>query len=119
MLHTHLSIYKQGYKLLSLDVDAQINMPRAYRPSLGVKIHNECVDILTLIGKANASRGIDRANHILKVLEHLEVVTLHLRLSHDKKLISRKLWASAIELMEGIGNQAGGWLKKSRIASAS
>jgi len=118
-LHTQLPIYKQGYDLLSLAADVQQNMPRAFKASLGSKIHTECVEILVLIGSANAARGMGRAPHIIALVERLEVVTLLLRLSHDKRFVSPKLWAGAIQLTESIGKQAGGWLKSARLSPAA
>ncbi len=116
-LHSQLPIYKQGYELLTLASDVQLNMPRAFKASLGSKIHSECVEILVLIGRANAARSAARAPHIVALAERIEVVTLLLRLSHDKRFISPKLWAGAIQLTESIGKQAGGWLKSARNMS--
>ena len=113
-LHHQLPIYKQGYDLLSLAADVQQNMPRSFKASLGNKIHGECVEILVLIGRANAARGMGRAPHIVALVERLEVVTLLLRLSHDKRFVSPKLWAGAVQLTDSIGKQAGGWLKSAR-----
>ena len=118
-LHHQLPIYKQGYDLLSLAADAQQNMPRSFKVSLGSKIHNECVEILLLIGRANAARGMGRAPHIVALVERIEVVTLLLRLSHDKRFISPKVWAGAVLLTGSIGKQAGGWLKSARMAPAA
>jgi hypothetical protein len=41
------------------------------------------------------------------------VAELLFRLSHDKKFISNKQFARAIDLIDRIGKQAGGWRKKS------
>ncbi len=117
-LHHQLPIYKQGYDLLSLAADVNKNMPRSFKVSLGTKIHNECIEILVLIGRANAARGMARAPHIVALVERLEVVTLLLRLSHDKRFVSHKLWSAAVQLTGGIGKQAGGWLKSARMAPA-
>ena len=92
-LHNQLPIYKQGYDLLTLAADVQQHMPRSFKASLGNKIHCECIEILMLIGRANAARGMQRAPHIVALVERVEVVTLLLRLSHDKRFISPKLWA--------------------------
>jgi len=35
-----------------------------------------------------------------------------LRVSHDKRLISSKLWAASVELLDAVGSQAGGWRKQ-------
>lgn len=119
MIHTDLPIYQKGYALLSLAADVQLNMPRTFKQSLGKRVHDECVDLLLEIGYANASRGEQRCAHIRNVLRGLEVVGLMMRVSFDKRFISRKVWSQSIELTNIIGGQAGGWLKKSQTASDS
>ncbi len=119
MIHTDLPIYQKGYALLSLAADVQLNMPRTFKQSLGKRVHDECVDLLLEIGYANACRGEQRCAHIRNVLRGLEVVGLMMRVSFDKRFISRKVWSQSIELTNTIGGQAGGWLKKSQTASDS
>lgn len=119
MLHTDLPIYQKGYALLSLAADVQLNMPRTFKQSLGKRVHDECVDLLLEIGYANASRGEERCVHIRSVLRRLEVVSLMMRVSFDKRFISRKIWAQSIDMTSTIGSQAGGWLKKSATAPDS
>lgn len=85
-LHTNLPIYKLAYDLLSLAADVTRNMPRDFKQSLGRRIHDECVEMMVLIARANATLAkIERLAHIEKLLESLQVATLMLRLSHDKK----------------------------------
>lgn len=117
-LHTDLAIYKSGTALLSLALDVQSQIRRVFRVALGTKITEECVAILVLIARANAARGEDRAVHIKDLLEKLEVTVFLLRVSHDKELISHKLWASSITLTDSIGKQAGGWLKSANTRTA-
>jgi hypothetical protein len=119
MLHTDLPIYKKGYDLLTLAADVQLNMPRTFKQSLGRRVHDECVELLLEIGYANASRSDTRCNHIRNVLRRLEVVSLMMRVSFDKGFISRKIWAKSMEMTSTIGDQAGGWLKKSAPAPDS
>ncbi len=114
-LSTQLDIYKQATQLLSLAVDVQAVIPRAFRASMGARIADECVELLVLIGRANAARDPgDRAAHIGYLLERLEVTTFLLRASHEKRLISRTLWANSILLTDSVGKQANGWLKSAR-----
>ena len=114
-LTTDLDIHKQGVLLLSLSVDVQANMRRDFRASLGVRIGNECVELLMLIARANAARiAAERVTHIERLLERLDAVIFLLRVTHGKKLISHTLWASSIQLTDTIGRQAGGWLKSAR-----
>ena len=112
-IHTDLSIYKLAFDLLNLATDITRNMPRDVKASLGGKIHSGCIDMMVLIARANAAR--DKVPHITELLEHQHVVELLLRLAHEKKFISVKLWSTSLELNSRIGKQAGGWLKHSRL----
>ena len=108
-LHIDLPIYKLTYDLLDLATDLTRNMPRDFKASLGQQIRVECVAMIVLIGKANAAQ--DKSPALDALLEHLQVVELLMRLSHDKRFISPRQWARSVELTERIGAQAGGWRK--------
>lgn len=107
----HLHIYQDGIKLLGLALDVQTQMRRDFKRTLGEKIHLRCVDMLEAIAMANASREAARVEWIDTLLQQLRATTVLLRAGHDHKLISNKLWADAVELLDGIGAQAGGWRK--------
>lgn len=111
-LYSELPIYKHGCSLLSLALDVQTQMPRIFKRSLGEKIHTLCVDMLEAMAMANASRGHDRVQQLDVLLRHLRATTAMLRVSHDKRLISHKLWAQSVELLDAVGAMAGGWRKQ-------
>jgi hypothetical protein len=111
-IYTELPIYKHGCDLLSLALDVQVQMPRVFRRSLGEKIHIMCVEMLEAMAMANASRGNARVLQLDLLLQHLRAATAMLRVSHDKRLISPKLWAQSVELLNAVGSQAGGWRKQ-------
>ncbi|MFE1573853.1 four helix bundle protein [Comamonas odontotermitis] len=114
-LTTDLDIYKHASALLSLAVDVQAHIPRAFRASMGNRIADECVELLVMIGRANAARsGERRSQHIELLLERLDVARFLLRAAHDKRLISTTLWANSMQLSDSIGKQANGWLKSAR-----
>lgn len=94
--HTTLPIYKIAYDLLDVITDLAKNMPRDFKTSIGSKLRDECVDIVTLIFRANVSR--DKAPHLLKLIEKQQVLELLIRLSRDKRLISTGQYARVIEL---------------------
>lgn len=106
-LAIELPIYKLAYDLLSLAIDLTRNMPRDFKASLGSHVRLEAVALMVAIGKANAAR--DKTATLDALLEHLQVVELLMRVSHDKKFISAAQWARSVELTERIGKQAGGW----------
>ena len=110
-LHTELPIYKVAYDLLDVIMDLVRNMPRDFKQSIGTKLRDECVEIVVLIFKANCAR--EKTTHLDQLIERLQVSELLLRLSRDKRLISTKGYASAIELTKAIGKQAGGWRRHS------
>ncbi len=109
-LHTELPIYKVAYDLFDTITDLVKNMPRDFKASIGAKLRDECIEILTLIFRANVAR--DKAPHLDQLIERLQVAELLLRLSRDKRLISTRLYARAIEFTGSIGKQASGWRRK-------
>ena len=113
--HTHLPIYKVAYDLFDITVDLAKNMPREFKVQIGGKMRDESIEILTLIFRANVAR--DKSAHIGSLIERLQVAELLLRLSCDKRLISIKQYASAIEKTTSIGKQAGGWRRHASLAS--
>jgi hypothetical protein len=114
-----LEIYKAADQLLALSLQLQVQVPRAYRQAVGLRISNECAEILLTVARANAARGASREAHIATLLERLEAATALLRASHGLRLISTKVWANSIELTDSVGKQAQGWLKSARNFSAA
>jgi hypothetical protein len=114
-IHTTLPIYKVAYDLLDAITDLSKNMPRDFKQSIGGKLRDECVEIVVLIFRANVSR--DKAQHLISLVERLQVSELLLRLSRDKRLISTGQYAKAVELTGSIGKQANGWRSFSSSAS--
>ncbi|MCG8393329.1 MAG: four helix bundle protein [Pseudomonadales bacterium] len=115
-LHHQLPIYKLAYDLLSVTTDITRNIPRDFKRLIGEKVREECVEILVLIFRANVARN--KTPHIEDLLERLQVVELLLRLSKDKRFISTKQYARAIEITDGIGRQATGWKRHAAAAPA-
>jgi len=115
-LHHQLPIYKLAYDLLSATTDITRNIPRDFKRLIGEKVREECVEILVLIFRANVARN--KTPHIEDLLERLQVVELLLRLSKDKRFISTKQYARAIEITDGIGRQATGWKRHAAAAPA-
>lgn len=110
-LHHDLPIHKKGRELLQLAFQVQQQMPRAFKRTLGEKITVHCTEMLDLMAMANATRGTERAEHIRELLARQRTSTVLLRVCHDMRFISHKLWADSVQLLESIGKQGGGWLK--------
>lgn len=112
-----LPIYKVAYDLLDAITDLARNMPRDFKLSIGGKLRDECVEIVTLIFRANCAR--EKAPHLDALIERLQVAELLLRLSRDKRLISTGQYAKAIKLTDQVGKQAGGWRKYAMSPASS
>ena len=110
-LHHDLPIYRTGVQLMALAVKAQEQMPRGVKRSLGDKIATHCVEMLDLMALANATQRAERAAYIQALMKHHRAMTVLLRVSHDSRYVSTKLWAQALALLDSIGKQGGGWLK--------
>jgi hypothetical protein len=110
-LHTDLPIYRTGVQLLSLAVKVQQQMPRGVKRSLGDKIAQHCVDMLDLMALANATQRAERAAYIQQLMQRLRAATVLLRVSHESRYVSTRLWAESVALLDSIGKQGGGWLK--------
>lgn len=115
-LHTELPIYKPAYELFDLAVEITRNIPRDFKRLLGEKVRDECLEIITLIFKANVARN--KVPFISELIERLQVVELLLRLSKDKRLIPTKHYAAAINVTSQIGRQATGWKRASEKAAS-
>lgn len=108
-LHTETKIYKHAYQLLNLSIEAKANMRRDFKNSLGSRIHDECIEVLVLIADANAAPNSDKPSVIRQMLRHIGKIEFLLRVCNDQRLITPRVWASAIELLQSIGSQGGGW----------
>lgn len=112
---TNLPIYKVAYDLLDAITDLVKNMPREVKQSIGGKLRDECIEIVTLIFRANVSQ--DKAPHLIVLLESLQVCELLVRLSRDKRLISTGQYAKVVEITTSIGKQANGWRRSAASVS--
>lgn len=114
-LHKELPIYKSAYDLLKLAAEITKNYPRDFKRSIGEKVRDECVEIITLIFKANIA--LNKVPYIENLLEHVQVVELLLRLSRDMRFISIKQYTNVIDITDQIGKQSTGWKKQQMAAS--
>jgi hypothetical protein len=114
-LHHELPIYKAAYELLGMAFEVTRNIPRDFKRLIGEEVRKECVQLMTLIFRANVAR--DKSSHLDQVMERVQVIELFLRVSQDKHWISKKQYAAAIEITQQIGKQANGWKKHSANAA--
>jgi hypothetical protein len=81
---------------------------------VGERIVDRCLAITTLVGRTNrADLGVARTPHLDALIEHVHEAETLLRISVEKRHISRGQYATAVEFTQSIGRQAGGWRKAS------
>ncbi|MGP5353312.1 four helix bundle protein, partial [Pseudomonas helleri] len=66
-MHTDLQIYKVSMDLLNLATNLTRNIPRDLKLQLSKRVIDECIDVLMLIARANASR--DKHPHLTLLVE--------------------------------------------------
>ena len=114
-LDTDIPIHATASKLLSLAVRMQVQMPRNVKRSLGDEVKDLCIEMLTAMARANGSmKAENRIPHIVNLLELQRTLQIMLRICLNDQYVSVKLWSQATELLDSIGRQGGGWLKKTR-----
>jgi len=95
-LHTELPIYKATYDLMLLAMNLIKNMRRDFKATVGQKINAECLELSTLVYRANVAH--DKKPYLTTLIERVQVTELLFRLATDLKLISMAQYASAIKL---------------------
>ena len=59
-----------------------------------------------------ALQGFDRDERVLEADEALALLRLHLRLAEEKELLDEGQYRHALDCLENLGRQLGGWRKK-------
>lgn len=116
-MHTDLPIHKVAFDLLSLATDVTRNIPRDLKTGLGAKVRDECIEVMVLIARANAAR--EKHLHLASLVERVQVIEFLLRLFKEKRFISVKQHAAAIQLTASIGKQANAWKRYTATAPAT
>ena len=116
-MHTDLKIYKVSMDLLSLATSLTRNIPRDLKLSLSKRVIDECIDVLMLIARANASK--DKQPHLTLLVEKVQVIEFLMRLFKENRFISIPQHAKAIEVTTSIGKQANAWKRYTPTAPAT
>ncbi len=86
------------------------NFPRNRRFTLGERLESGVIEILELLVEAAYAKTkhdiLTRANRRLAVVRHLW------RMVHELRTIPTKRYAHGANLLEDLGKQIGGWLKR-------
>ena len=116
-MHTELAIYNAAMGLLHMATNLTRNIPRDLKQQLGRRVTDECIDVLMLIARANATK--DKRPHLTELVEKVQVIELLMRLFKDNRFISVPQHAKAIEVTTSIGKQANAWKRSTPTAPAT
>lgn len=103
-MHTELAIYNAASGLLYMATNLTRNIPRDLKQSLGKRVIDECIDIMMLIARANATR--DRRPFLTELVEKVQVIEFLMRLFKENRFISvpRELLDAAAEWLEHLSS---------------
>ena len=116
-MHTDLSIYRAAMGLLHMATTLTRSIPRDLKQSLGKRVIDECIEVVMLIARANATQ--DKRPHLTLLVERVQVVEFLMRLFKDSRFISVEQHAKAIEVTTSIGKQANAWKRSTPTAPAT
>ena len=110
-LVSNTQIYLDCRKLLDEILDITPNFPRAYKFSIGNKMHDIAVDLISEISAAYINRDKQvRVQHLSNFQSEFEVLKTLLRIAGERKwILGRSRHANIIELTDAIGKQSTAW----------
>ncbi len=107
--YQHLPIYKQTYDMMIVMMNTIKTFPRDFKFTMGQDLKHETLSLTTEIYRANSATN--KTPHIETIIEKIQVLEFQIRLCVDLRLISKKQYASLIELTSSLLRQAEGWKK--------
>jgi hypothetical protein len=110
-LVSNTQIYLDCRRLLDAILDITPNFPKAYKFSIGAKMHDLGINLMSEISAAyiNRDRSV-RIQHLVNFQSGFEVLKTLLRIAGERKwILGRSKHAAIIELLDAIGKQATAW----------
>ena len=110
-LVSNTQIYLDCRKLLDIILDITPNFPRAYKFSIGNKMHDIGVALIAEISAAYLNRDrATRIQHLVNFQSEFEVLKTLMRIAGERKwILGRSRHADIIELLDAIGKQSTAW----------
>lgn len=110
-LVANTQIYLDCRKLLDAILDITPSFPRAYKFSVGSKMHDLGINLMQEISAAyiNRDRAV-RIQHLVNFQADFEVLKTLLRIAGERKwILGKSRHADIIELTDAIGKQSTAW----------
>ena len=110
-LVSNTQIYLDSRKLLDTILDITPNFPRAYKFSIGNKMHEIGINLISHISAAYLNRErATRIQHLVNFQSEFEVLKTLLRIAGERKwILGKSRHADIIELLDAIGKQSTAW----------
>lgn len=110
-LVSNTKIYLDCTRLFNVILDITPEFPRAYKYSVGNRMHDLAIDLLDEIAAAYINHNRDiRVQHLTNFQTKFNTLKTLLRTAGEKKwILGRSKHAEVIELMDAIGKQATAW----------
>jgi hypothetical protein len=108
-------IFARTYDMLLWLVPRTLKFPRQYRFNLAQRIQDAAHALQRTLLEAALVRDPQQERGMLQRADvELSQLRLNVRLSHDLKLLDRKGYRHASEMLAEIGRLLGGWQRKNR-----
>jgi hypothetical protein len=109
--YNHLPVYKTTYDLFLEIFKITRNFRREYKYTIGQRLKDEVLDLMTNIYRANTKQRKSRT--IQKARENIEVIRLLIRALKDLKEISVKNFTNINIYIESVSKQLTKWQQSS------
>lgn len=100
-----------SFEMMDIIVNAQDNLPRNIRHTIGQRMINDAYELTTLIIRAFNTRN-GKSDIVAEVHSKVESLGVGYRLLSKHRFISRKRQARLLELLSEMTKQSSAWLRK-------
>ena len=114
-MQEELPIIQKTYDLIKWYVPILQRLPRDYRFTLGDRMITGLYSLLEELIQARYTR--DRLDRLKAVNSRLDILRYQTRLLLDFELVQARRYEYASTLINGIGTDLGGWVKRQRAMS--
>ncbi|MBT9314899.1 diversity-generating retroelement protein Avd [Leptothoe spongobia] len=112
-----LPIIQKTYDLIKWYVPILQKLPRNHRFQLGDRVINGLYDLLETLVVAQYQQ--DKLDVLQALNSKLDVLRYQTRLLFEFNLLSTQRYTYVSELVDGIGNDLGGWIKQQQAKQAA
>lgn len=108
-LYDELPVFKASYDLLLEIFRFSANFTREYKYTVGERLKNHTLDLISLVYKANTSRT--KSDIIQQAREQIEMIRLLIRVMKDMQQVSLNSFVTINKQIENVSKQLTGWQK--------